>query len=445
MDFKQSVAYLYSLGHEVLAAKFGLDGIRLLLERAGRPDRVYPSVIVAGTNGKGSVSAMLDSIARTAGRRTALYTSPHLVRITERIRVNGQEIGEADFARLATNVRDVAEALVGEARLASPPSFFEQVTAIALSYFAETAVELAILEVGLGGRLDSTNAVAAVLAVVTTIDMDHQQILGDTITKIAQEKAAVIKPGARAVIGRQLYEAATGVLMRRCLEAKVLPAFANEPHNLSSGETGRLAFDYESSKSVYSSVTLGLRGRHQADNAAAAIEAAETLNELGFDISREAIIKGLRATTWPGRLEWIDDRPALLLDGAHNAGGARALRVYLDEFWRGELTLIFAAMSDKDIHVMARSLFPAARTVVLTRVADPRSATGARIAQAALAGANNVFFTETPQQALSWARSVTPPDGLICVAGSLHLVGMVKRLLEEEDSQRRMLGEYRER
>src|SRR5436853_6162552 len=156
MDFKQSVAYLYSLGHEFLAAKFVLDGIRLLLERAGRPDRVYPSVIVAGTNGKGSVSAMLDSIARTAGRRTALYTSPHLIRITERIRVNGQEISEADFARLATNVREGAEALVAEGRLASPPSFFEQVTAIALSYFAETGVELAILEVGLGGRLDST-------------------------------------------------------------------------------------------------------------------------------------------------------------------------------------------------------------------------------------------------------------------------------------------------
>ncbi|HJQ25876.1 MAG TPA: folylpolyglutamate synthase/dihydrofolate synthase family protein [Blastocatellia bacterium] len=443
MDFKESVAYLYSLGHEVLAAKFGLDGIRLLLERAGRPDQVFPSVIVAGTNGKGSVSAMLDSIARKAGRRTALYTSPHLVRITERIRVGGQEISEDDFAQHATKVRELAERLVAEGRLVSLPSFFEQVTAIALSYFAGAQVELAILEVGLGGRLDSTNAVAAVLAVVTTIDMDHQQILGDTIAEIAQEKAAVIKPGSRAVIGRQQYEAATAMLMRRCLEAKVLPAFANEPANVTANETGRMSFDYESAKSVYSAVTLGLRGRHQADNAAAAIEAAEILDELGFQISREAIIKGLRGTVWPGRLEWIDDRPPLLLDGAHNAGGARALRAYLDEYCRGELTLIFAVMSDKDIHAMARTLFPAARTVVLTRVADPRSATGARIAQAALGGANNVFFTETVQQALSWARSVTPPDGLICVAGSLHLVGMVKRLLEEEDSQGRMLGEYK--
>src|SRR6185369_1853695 len=223
MDFTQSVAYLYSLGHEVLAAKFGLDGIRLLLERLGRPDRRFPAVIVAGTNGKGSVSAMLDSIARVAGRRTALYTSPHLIRITERIKVNGQEIGEETFARLATKVRATADALVAEKKLPSPPSFFEQVTAIALSYFAEASIDLAILEVGLGGRLDSTNAVAAVLAVVTTIDLDHQQILGETIGQIAHEKAAVIKPGARAVIGRQKHEVATNVLMHRCLEARVLP------------------------------------------------------------------------------------------------------------------------------------------------------------------------------------------------------------------------------
>jgi dihydrofolate synthase / folylpolyglutamate synthase len=444
MDFKQSVAYLYSLGHEVLAAKFGLDGIRLLLERLGRPDRRFPSVIVAGTNGKGSVSAMLDSIARVAGRRTALYTSPHLIRITERIKVNGQEIDEEAFARLATKVREAAEALVAEKRMPSPPSFFEQVTAIALCYFGDAKIDMAILEVGLGGRLDSTNVVAAALAVITAIDLDHQQILGETIGQIAHEKAAVIKPGGRAVIGRQKHEVATNVLMHRCLEASVLPVFANEPLNLTANEAGRLSFDYESSKSVYSAVTLGLRGRHQAENAAAAIEAAETLDELGFRINREAIIKGLRATVWPGRLEWIDERPALLLDGAHNAAGARALRVYLDEYWPGELTLIFGAMNDKDIHAMARSLFGTARTVVLTRVADPRSATGARIAQTALGASSNIFYTETVQEALSWARSVTPADGLICVAGSLHLVGAVKRLLEDEDSQRRMLDQYRE-
>jgi dihydrofolate synthase/folylpolyglutamate synthase len=250
MNFQEAVAYLYSLGHEVLAAKFGLEGIRLLLARLGQPEQRYASVIVAGTNGKGSVSAMLDSIARAAGHQTALYTSPHLVRITERIKVNGQEISEAAFATLATRVREAAEALVSEKKLLSLPSFFEQVTAIALCHFAEAQVELAILEVGLGGRLDSTNAVDAALAVVTTVDLDHQQILGDTIGQIAYEKAAVIKAGGRAVIGRQKYDAASNVLMHRCLETNVLPVFANEPLNLAANEAGRLAFDYESSKSV---------------------------------------------------------------------------------------------------------------------------------------------------------------------------------------------------
>ena len=443
MDFNQSVSYLYSLGHEFLAAKFGLDGVRFLLDRLGHPEQRFPSVIIAGTNGKGSVAAMLESIARAAGLRTALYTSPHLIRITERLRVGGQDIGEPAFARLASRIRDAGDALVAEKKLAAPPAFFEQMTAMALTWFEEQKVELAILEVGLGGRLDSTNVVEPALAVVTTIDLDHQKILGDTIGQIAHEKAAVIKPGGRAVIGRQRHDAATNVLMRRCLEVNVLPVFANEPLNLSANETGRLSFEYESTKSNYSAVTLGLRGRHQAQNAAAAIEAAECLAEMGFRINREAIIKGLRTASWPGRLEWIEDRPPILLDGAHNVAGARALRAYLDEFWRGDVTLIFGAMSDKDIDGMARALFGAARTIVLTSVSDPRGAGGPRLAQAALGTSNNVVFTETVQQALSWARSMTPAEGLICVAGSLYLVGAVKSLLEDEDSQGVLLGPHR--
>jgi dihydrofolate synthase/folylpolyglutamate synthase len=442
MDFNQSVAYLYSLGHEFLAAKYGLEGIRLLLERLGSPEQRYPSVILAGTNGKGSVAAMLESIARTAGLRTGLYTSPHLIRINERIRLGSRDIDEPAFARLANRVREAAEELLADRKLQTVPTFFEQITAIALTWFEEQKVELAILEVGLGGRLDSTNVVEPVLAVITTVDLDHQQILGDTIGQITHEKAAVIKPGSRAVIGRQRYDAATNVLMRRCLEVNVLPVFANEPANVSANETGRLSFEYESTKSNYGAVTLGLRGRHQTQNAAAAIEAAETLAEIGFGINRESIIKGLRNAIWPGRLEWVDDRPPILLDGAHNVGGARALRAYLDEFWRREVTLIFGAMSDKDIDGMARALFGAARTIVLTSVADPRGAGSSRLAQAALGTSNNVVFTESVQQALSWARSMTSPEGLICVAGSLYLVGAVKRLLEDEDSQAVLLGPH---
>jgi dihydrofolate synthase / folylpolyglutamate synthase len=441
MNYEDSLRYLYSLGHEVLAAKYGLESITLLLEKLGHPERSFKSVIVAGTNGKGSVAAMIDSIARAAGHRCALFTSPHLVRIEERMQVNGEDIGESDFARLASCVREASEELVAVGRLDAAPTFFEQVAAIALCYFQERDAALAILEVGLGGRLDATNAVDRVLCVITAIDLDHQNILGNTIEEIAGEKAAIIVPGTRAVVGRQTHQTAIEVLMRRCLETSVLPVFANAPGLMNADDRGRLTFDYESSHTMYSSIALGLLGRHQADNAAAAIEAGELLNESGFGMTRENIIEGVRDVRWPGRLEMIEDHPAVLLDGAHNPAGARALRAYLDEFWSGAITLVFGAMDDKDIDRMAGELFDAARTVVLTRVRDSRAAGNARLGSAALNRARNVIFTETVKQALSWARSVSPRDGLVCVAGSLHLVGEVKRLMEEEDSQSAMLRE----
>jgi dihydrofolate synthase / folylpolyglutamate synthase len=435
MNYRESVTYLYSLGHEVLAAKYGLESINLLLERLDRPEAAFKSLIVAGTNGKGSVAAMIDSITRAAGHKTALYTSPHLVRIQERIRFDGIEMTEEDFARLASIVRSASESLVAAGRLGALPTFFEQVTAIALLHFRERSADLAILEVGLGGRLDATNAVDRIISVVTSIDFDHQSVLGNTIEQIAGEKAAIIVPGSRAVIGRQQHEAATEVLMRRCLETQVLPVFANQPTAISTRDLGQVTFDYESTHSTYAGINSGLRGRHQADNAAAAIEAAELLNESGFAIGRDAIINGLRDVSWAGRLEVVDGRPLVLLDGAHNPGGARALRAFLDEFCDGPVTLVFGAMSDKDIDQMAAQLFSVARTIVLTRVRDVRAADGARLGKAALNSSRNVIFTETVGQALSWARGVTPRDGLICVAGSLHLVGEAKRLLEEPDAQ----------
>ena len=439
MDFATSLKYLYSLGHEVLAAKFGLENINLLLDKLGHPEHAFKSILVAGTNGKGSVAAMIDSIARTAGYRTALFTSPHLLRIQERVKVSGQEITEEAFAEWATTVRDAVESLVSAGQLAAPPTFFEQVAAIALCYFRSCEVDLAVLEVGLGGRLDATNAVNMVMSVVTSIDLDHQNILGNTIEEIAAEKAAIIIKGANAVIGRQNYQSATEVLMNRCLETGVLPVFANEPTTIETTDLGSLMFNYESAHTNYVRVAPGLRGRHQADNAAAAIEAAELLNESGFPVSREAIIKGLRNVSWAGRLELIHDRPAILLDGAHNPAGARALRKFLDEFCSAPITLIFAAMSDKDIERMAVELFDVARTIVLTRVRDARAADSARLGGAALRSSRNVIFAETVRQALSWARSVTPPEGLVCAAGSLYLVGEVKRLIEEADSQTAVL------
>jgi dihydrofolate synthase / folylpolyglutamate synthase len=430
MDYSQSVNYLYSLGHELLAAKFGLENITHLLDRLGRPDRFFKSVIIAGTNGKGSVASMIDAIGRASGLRTGLYTSPHLMRIEERIKVVGRAIPSTDFARIATDVRGISEALVTEGTLLSVPTFFEQLTAIALEHFRRASIDLAVLEVGMGGRLDATNAVDCVAAVISSIDFDHQDYLGNTIQEIAAEKAAIIKPGMKVVIGRQARSEASDVLMRKCLETNVLPAFSNEPARVTLSDHGRLAFDYESSSSNYSKIMLGLRGRHQAENAAAAIEAAEALNSVGLKMPREAVIRGLREVEWPGRLELIEESPPVLLDGAHNPAGARSLRTYLDEFWSRPITLIFAAMNDKDIEGMASALFPGVDHVVLTRVDDPRAANVTRMSRAVLGSSRSAIPTETVAHALVTARGLTPPDGLICVAGSLFLVGEVKRLIE---------------
>src|SRR5215471_9895514 len=440
MDYSESVSYLYGLGHEVLAAKYRLETIGALLEELGNPHHAFKAVLIAGTNGKGSTAAMIESIARSGDIVAGLYTSPHLVRIEERIKVGGREIASEDFARLASRVRQAAERLIEKANLQALPSFFEQVTAIAFCHFQEAGIPLAILEVGLGGRLDATNIVDPVVSVITSIDYDHQQVLGAEISQIAGEKAAIIKKGSRAVIGRQDHRQATEVLMRQCLEVEVLPVFASDSIFEAASEDGFFTFDYSSAQSTYSSLRLRLRGRHQMDNAAAAIEAAEILRCCGFAITREAIVNGLRRVDWPARLELADTEPRVLLDGAHNPAGAARLRQYLDEFWPEPFTLIFGAMADKNVKAMAEILFSRARTIVLTRVRDRRAASIAAMGEAALAGSQNVIFTETVKQALSWARSVTARRGLIVVAGSLHLVGAVKQVLDEEDRQTAFFG-----
>ncbi len=431
MNYAEALTYLYGLGHEVLAAKFRLENIRAVLDRLDYPDRAYKSVLVAGTNGKGSTSAMIESILRYAGYRTALYTSPHLIHIEERIKVDGQMISREDFAKFATLIRATSEALVAEKILETVPTFFEQVTAIAISYFCEMRVELAVLEVGLGGRLDATNAAERIVSVVTAIDYDHQKILGETIEEIAFEKAAIIVEGAQPVIGRQAHEDAYDVLSKRCIQMKAAPVYVNPPTNIRMNNFGSVVFDYESSKNTYKSVLSGLRGRHQADNAANAIEVAEVLSDCGFSILREAIVKGLREVRWAGRLEYINATPAFLLDGAHNSAGISALIDYLREVWRGHLTLVFAVMNDKNLTRMAEALFGLPDTLILTKVDDPRATPVETLNSVTYLSNGVVIPTESVDEAIKEAVANTPADGLICVAGSLYLVGAAKKIIQE--------------
>jgi len=403
MQFDEAVTYLLGLGHETLAIKLGLRNTELLLEALDNPERSFTVVQIAGTNGKGSTATMLDSICHAAGIKTGLYTSPHLVSITERIRISGSDISQEDFARHATTVRAVAEDLLERREIEALPTFFEHVTAIALVAFREAGVEVAILETGLGGRLDSTTAAGATIVGITQIAMDHEEYLGDTLTSIASEKAAAIRPGVTAVIGKQEPEALE-VLLKRCEEVGVQPSL----------EPGR---DFSRK------FRLSLRGAHQIQNASVAIRIAEALG-----ISRDAIIRGLKTTQHPGRLESIGP---FLLDGAHNPAGAKALRDYLDEL-NHPLTIIFGAMRDKKLDRIAEILFPIADLLILTPIDNPRSAS---VETLALLAHGTVIKTSSSAEAVRTAIAQTPKDGLICVAGSLYLIGetrpMILKLVEE--------------
>ena len=402
MVFDDAVKYLLGLGHETLTIKLGLRNTELLLQSLDNPERTFPAVQIAGTNGKGSTAVMLDSICRAADMRTGLYTSPHLVSITERIRIAGEQTSEEDFARHTATVREASQRLLDSGEIEALPTFFEQLTAIALLAFREARIELAILETGLGGRLDSTTAAKAGIVAITRIAMDHEQYLGETMESIASEKAAIIRPCVTAVIGKQDPEALS-VLLQRCEETGVQPILATPPNE---------------------PIRIGLRGRHQLENAAIAISLAETLS-----ISRDAIITGLETARHPGRLELIPTEPPVLLDGAHNPAGAQALRIYLDEFGRRPLSLVFGAMRDKKLERIAETLFPLADNLILTTIDNPRAASLETLTPIATRFARgSVTKCETVSDALHAARSQTPPEGLICVTGSLYLIGEWKQL-----------------
>jgi dihydrofolate synthase / folylpolyglutamate synthase len=400
MNFDESVSYLYSLGNEVTAMKLGLENPRKLLQALGNPHEKYLKVQVAGTNGKGSTCAFLDSICRQANIETGLFTSPHLISITERIKIDGEEISENDFAKYATIVRESTES---EKLYAT---FFEQITAIALLKFAENKIDLAILEAGLGGRLDATTAANADIVAITPIDYDHQQYLGETLTEIAGEKAAIIRADIKVVVSKQNTEAEK-VILERCKEFKVVPRRTN--------------FDLPS-------IELSLKGKHQIENAKVAVRLAESLK-----IDKAHIINGLQTATHKGRLEFYQ---GILFDGSHNIAGAKALREYLAENMSQPITLVFGAMKDKQIAEIAEILFPLAENLILTQPNNSRSATVEELEEIALKiiDKSKVFVVPNVKDAIDSARQIaeTYPatkGSLICVTGSLYLVGEAQKYL----------------
>lgn len=420
MNFSESEAYLYSLGNEVEAMKLGLENIQRLLTALKEPHKRYIKVQVAGTNGKGSVCAMLDSICRAAGLSVGLFTSPHLISITERIRINGYEIGKDDLARLATVVRDTAEDLLEGGELAYRPTYFEHLTAIALTAFAEAGIQAAILETGLGGRLDAVTAAKAEIAAITNIGLDHQEHLGDTIEQIAREKAAIIHEQTRSVIvGRQQPGALRMIRQRICELGFSQDRVKDCSAVFDESSPGDPARDLPAE-------TI-LIGAHQVQNAEVAVLTSAALRKY-FPLSDDDIRKGLQNARHPGRLEYIGN---FLLDGAHNTAGTAALKRYIETSGIRPMALIFGAMKEKDVSGMLADLVPFADRIVLTKSMNPRALSPAELLAAMPDAIDraSVLLTEDPSEAVAAARNAAGNDGLILVAGSLYLIGEIRRLL----------------
>ena len=443
MNFSETLSYLYGLGHETLAMKLGLESITALCEALGNPQLKYRVVHIAGTNGKGSTAAMMEAIALAAGHRVGLYTSPHLVAITERIRVNGEDITPDDFARLAMQVRTVCEQLVADKTLPALPTYFEQVTAIGYLYFAEHTVDVAMLEVGLGGRLDATNICAPTVCAITPVSLDHQEYLGTQLAEIAAEKAGIIKPNVPVIVAPQASEAMQ-VIAAKAHEVNAPLIAVAAPENkavIDEASTGMFHFQYHTAIADYA-VQLNLRGEHQTINARTAIHIAETLRQEGLCIAKAAIEEGLQNVQWAGRLELIAyEGRQLLLDGAHNMAGAKTLQEFLRAYEKDvPITMLFGVMNDKAIAGMAEMLFPFATTLIATRINNLRSADPLVISEAATQLATPSIRAESVAQALPEALQRTPPNGLICVCGSLYLIGEVKQLLRGWSSDRKDAG-----
>lgn len=412
MTYPDSVRYLYTLGNEIKSVKLGLDSIRALLDALGNPQDTYEIVHVAGTNGKGSTCAMIEAGLRHAGVRTGLYTSPHLVEPTERIRINGEQVTSEQFATAFDRVHEAAERLVAQGLLDAHPTYFETVTAMAFLLFQEAQIDMLVCEVGLGGRLDATNVVKPKLCVITAIDYDHEQYLGNTLTLIAGEKAGIMKPGVPVIFARQRIEA-EWELTARAGDLKLDPIrtsdFAIEDLELHAHGCRYRADGLR--------IECPLPGAHQVDNS---LTAAVALHQLGYPTD------GMANTVWPGRLERVSREPEIILDGAHNPAGARALAKHIEQFYRDRrVVLVYGTMRDKAVEEVTGLLFPLADELILTAPENPRSLRPESLRE---------HFPEASiaanlEDALAQARAIASTDGVIFVTGSLFLVGEARRLL----------------
>jgi len=417
--------FQYLLSLEKFGIKFGLANIQTLVTALGHPEHTFKSVLVAGTNGKGSVTAMVDCALGSTGLRVGRYTSPHLVRVEERFAIDGAPVRTEVLARTIEEVRVIIEDLVARGTLEAPPTFFEVTTAIAFELFRRADVKVAVLEVGLGGRLDSTNIVQPVAAAITSIDFDHEQYLGNTLAAIAAEKAGVIRKGIPVVVGPVPREA-RDVLVSMCdlAGAQYIEADAHTRVD-SKNEDGRTIVHVITPFHDYGWVPLGLRGDHQVPNAVVAVRLLEELQSL-LPLTPAAIVTGIRDVRWPGRLQMLEvpGGGRVLLDAAHNPAGAWVLASYLKREFPEPLPIVFGAMRDKDVALMLKHLLPAASAMIMTEASTSRAQSAEELAGIArkIAPRANIEVEPDPKRALDRAWRRCP---VACVAGSIFLVGNI--------------------
>lgn len=424
MTYEEALDYIH--GTLKFGVKLGLENMRLLLELMGNPHKDLKYIHVAGTNGKGSVTAFISSILMEAGYRVGVYTSPYIQRFTERIQVNRNEISPCDLARITAFVREKVELMVQ--RGANHPTEFEIVTAIAFKYFCEMGCDVVVLEVGLGGRFDSTNIIdKSIVSVITTISYDHMNILGSTLSEIAFEKAGIIKEDGEVLLYPQ-QEEVERVFVEACSKKNArLHKVSFDSVRINSFSIDGQEFDYGAQKSFH----IGLLGEHQVRNAIIAIECARQVSHKGFVIPETAIRRGLSGAKWPGRLEVLSKKPVFIIDGAHNREGANALSNFLKAYFPGKKILfILGVLKDKEYVSFIEACVPLAYGFVAVEPDSERALPASELAENIKPYCNNVSISGKIEEAVKTSLEILPDDGVICAFGSLYYIGEIRTLFE---------------